>query len=83
VNDHALIENMEWGSRDPDARVFETSVLDIQDYYFQEKLIGKKFTIAEMVDDRFRAAAAKKLGQYQIARDDGKAGCRYDRVASR
>ena len=83
VNDPALIENMEWGSRDPDARVFESSVLDIQDYYFQEKLIAKKFTIAEMVDDRFRAAAAKKLGQYQIARDDGKAGCRYERVASR
>lgn len=76
VKEAALIDKMEWGSRDPDARVFEGSVLDIQGYYHKEALIAKKFAIADMVDDRYRAAAVKKLGPYKMAHDDGKPGCR-------
>jgi hypothetical protein len=83
VNDKNAIENMEWGARDPEARVFERSVMDIQDYYFQEKLTEKKFAFNDFVDDRYRAAAVQKVGPFKLAHDDGKPGCGSGSVASR
>ena len=83
VKDKDALEKMEWGSRDPEARVFEKSVMDVQDYYFQEKLIDKKFAFKDLVDDRYRAAAVKKVGPFKLVHDDGKPGCRPDSVANR
>ena len=83
VTDKDALEKMEWGSRDPEARVFERSVMDIQDYYFQEGLTSKKFALNDFVDDRYRAAAVKKVGPFKLQAKSNKPGCGNLAVASR
>lgn len=76
LSDPQAIDQMEWGARDPEGRVFEASVMDVQDFYFKEGLIQKKFAMRDIEDDRYRKAALAKLPPFRLAHDDGKPGCR-------
>lgn len=76
VADPNQLDGMPWNSPDPDGRLFAPSVLDIQDFYFREGLIGRKFTLEQLVDDRYRAAAVQKLGPFQVPQGSSKPGCR-------
>ena len=42
VKDPALINRIEWGATDVHGRIFEASVMDIQDTFFKEKLVADK-----------------------------------------
>ncbi len=76
VKDPAQIEKMEWGARDPYGRIFEESMMDIQDFFFKEGLIGKKFTPKDLADSTYLDEANKKLGPFTLAVSSQKRGCR-------
>ncbi|MGE3935411.1 MAG: ABC transporter substrate-binding protein [Rhodospirillaceae bacterium] len=76
VNDPAMIEKIDWGTRDPTGRIFEASLADIQDFYFKEKLTTKKFPLEQLVQNDWLADANRRLGPFKLIHDDGKPGCR-------
>src|SRR4029450_5351966 len=48
VKDTGLINRIEWGATDVHARIFEASVLDIQDPFLREKLVSDKLPIGRI-----------------------------------
>jgi NitT/TauT family transport system substrate-binding protein len=76
LNDVALIDKMEWGARDPLGRVPQNSVLAIQNFYFEQGYIAKKFPIERLVRTDLVEDANKKLGPFKLVHDDDRPGCR-------
>jgi NitT/TauT family transport system substrate-binding protein len=76
VHDPALIEKMEWGSSDPQGRIWTDSLMDFQRFELREKQIEKEVPLQRMVETQWIQDAAKKLGPFMLAHDDGKPGCR-------
>ena len=76
VDDPAIIEKIDWGTRDPTGRVFEASLMDIQKYYHQEGLTAKTYPIERLVQQDWLDEANKRLGPFKLVHDDGRPGCR-------
>jgi ABC-type nitrate/sulfonate/bicarbonate transport system substrate-binding protein len=76
IDDPALIEKMDWGARNPTGRLFEASLMDIQDFYLAQGLIARKYPIERLAQLDWIEEANARLGPYTPARDDGKPGCR-------
>jgi len=76
ISDPAMIETMDWGARDPTGRLFEASLMDIQDFYVAEGLIARKYPVERLAQLDWVEEANARLGPYRPARDDGKPGCR-------
>jgi NitT/TauT family transport system substrate-binding protein len=76
VKDTGLINRIEWGATDVHGRVFEASVLDIQDTFFREKLVSDKLPIGRIAPAAWVSEVAASLGPFKLARDDGAPGCR-------
>ena len=66
-----------WQSRSVTGRVSTDSVLDEQDFYFNNKFITAKQPIEKLVDHSYVDAAAKQLGPFVVENKDSKLpGCR-------
>lgn len=77
VNDRGLIHTMPWQARNPDGRFNVASVLDLQDWFFKERLITQKFSIARLVDQHYADDAAKSLPPFEVINKESRlAGCR-------
>ncbi len=77
AGDHDSLAKFPWQARNPNGRFNAASLLDIQDWYFKEGLIKKKFTAQELVDTSYADEAAKKLGAFHVInKDDKLGGCR-------
>ena len=77
AGDHASLEKFPWQARDPNGRFNMASVLDVQDWYFNDGLIKQKFAPAQLVDASYAEEAAKKLGAFELVNKDSKlGGCR-------
>jgi NitT/TauT family transport system substrate-binding protein len=76
VSDPAIIEKIDWGTRDPTGRLFEASLIDIQNFYFKEGLIAKTFPLERLAQLDWLAEANQRLGPFKLIHDDGKPGCR-------
>ena len=74
--EEALVNEIEWSSRDPYGRVPEASLTDIQAFFAQRKDIEKAFSYDQLVDTSFIDRAEREMGPYKPAFDDGKPGCR-------
>ena len=65
-----------WTARPIDGRVDEKSILDVQKFYLEQKMIKKTFPIEKLVDYRFVDWAAKQLPKFEVANKDSKLdGC--------
>ena len=76
VKDTALINQVEWGATDPHGRIFEASVLDIQDTFFKEKLVAEKVPMSRIAPAAWVNDVAAGLGPFRLVNDDGTPGCR-------
>jgi NitT/TauT family transport system substrate-binding protein len=72
-----LLARAPWQARDPNGRFNMASILDIQDWFLKNGVIGKAFPADRLVDPRFAEAAAKELGPFEVTNKDSKLpGCR-------
>lgn len=76
VNDEKLIETMEWGARDPLGRIFEASMMDIQDFYIKEGMTQKRFAPADLAYSGWLEEANAKLGAFTPPMPSSRRGCR-------
>jgi NitT/TauT family transport system substrate-binding protein len=77
VADRELISTMQWQARDPNGRFNPESILDMQEFFAKEGLIGQKFPIERLIDTSYSEAAAKSLPPFQVINKESKlAGCR-------
>jgi len=66
-----------WAAREPNGRVSEASMLDIQDWFYNEELVKQKFPIGRLIDAGFADEAAKELGAFEpINKSSQLPGCR-------
>jgi NitT/TauT family transport system substrate-binding protein len=77
IGTRAMLEGRPWAARDPNGRVNEASILDIQDWFYNEGLIKQKFPIGRLIDASYAAEAAKQLGPFELINKSSQlAGCR-------
>ncbi len=77
VNARELLHTMPWQARDPNGRFNVASVLDVQDWFFKEKLITQKFPADRLIDTSYADYAQKVLPPFEVInKDDKLAGCR-------
>jgi len=77
AGDHDSLEKFPWQARDPNGRFNLASVLDVQDWYFNDGLIKQKFAPEQLVDKSYAESAAQKLGPFELINKDSKlGGCR-------
>jgi len=76
VKDAALIDRIEWGATDVHGRIFEASVMDIQDAFLKEKLVSEKVPIGRIAPAAWVGEVAASLGPFKLMNDDGTPGCR-------
>lgn len=77
VNNRALLHTMPWQARDPNGRFNMASVLDVQDWFFKEKMISQKFAPEQLVDTSYADYAAKQLPPFEVINKSSKLeGCR-------
>ena len=76
VKDPALIDRIEWGATDVRGRIYEASVMDIQDTFFREKLVADKVPVEKITPPGWVKEVAASLGTFRLAQDDGTPGCR-------
>jgi NitT/TauT family transport system substrate-binding protein len=77
MSDRALLERMPWQGRDPNGRLNPATALDIQDVFFTQGLINKKFNIERLIDTRYADEVASALGPFELVNKASTlAGCR-------
>ena len=77
MSDRALLDRIPWQGRDPNGRMDAGTVLDIQDWFFKEGMITKKFPAERLIDNQYADYAAKQLGPFElINKSDTLPSCR-------
>jgi NitT/TauT family transport system substrate-binding protein len=77
VADRQMIGTIKWQARDPNGRFNVDSILDMQNWFAKEGMIGQKFSAERLIDTSFADAAAKQLPPFEVINKDSKlAGCR-------
>ncbi|MBX9775925.1 MAG: ABC transporter substrate-binding protein [Xanthobacteraceae bacterium] len=76
VKDAALIDRIDWGAADPQGRIAEASVMDVQATFLKEKLTRDQVTFARIAPAGWIADVAASLGPFTPAADSGAKGCR-------
>ena len=64
VKDAALIDRIDWGAADPQGRIAEASVMDVQATFLKEKLTRDKVTFARIAPAGWIADVAASLGPF-------------------
>jgi NitT/TauT family transport system substrate-binding protein len=76
VQDPALIEKLDWTSMDVAGRISMPSIMDIQDFYVNEKLVSTPASETDLAPPAWVDQARQTFGPYRPARDDHRPGCR-------
>jgi NitT/TauT family transport system substrate-binding protein len=76
VHDPKELNAMQWGSSDPVGNIPTDSLMDFQKFQLAHKQIGKIVPLEKLVERDWIREAARKLGPFKLAHDDGKPGCR-------
>lgn len=66
MSDRALLNRIPWQGRDPNGRMDASTVLDIQDWFFEHGMITKKFPAARLIDTSYADYVAKTLGPFEV-----------------
>jgi len=74
---HETLDKFPWQAHDPNGRFNMASLLDVQDWYYNDGMIKQKFTAEQLVDQSYAEDAAKKLGPFEVInKGDKLGGCR-------
>lgn len=76
VKDAALIDRIGWGAADPQGRIAEASVMDVQQTFLKEKLTRDQVPFSRIAPAGWIAEVATSLGPYAPPNDSGAKGCR-------
>jgi NitT/TauT family transport system substrate-binding protein len=77
MSDRALLDRIPWQGRDPNGRMDPETALDIQDWFFKQGMITKKFPAERLVDTSYADYVAKTLGPFElINKSDPLPSCR-------
>lgn len=76
VKDASLIDRIAWGAADPQGRIAEASVMDVQESFLKDKLTRDRVSFGRIAPAGWIGEIAASLGPYTPARDGGAKGCR-------
>ena len=77
MTDRALLDRIPWQGRDPNGRMDAGTALDIQDWFFKEGMISKKFPAERLIDNQYTDYVEKTLPPFElINKDDKLPSCR-------
>ena len=76
MKDAALIDRIDRGAADPQGRIPEASVMDVQATFLKEMLTRDQVAFARIAPAGWMADVVASLGPFTPARDDGAKGCR-------
>ncbi len=77
IGTREMLDNRPWAARDPNGRINEASILDIQDWFYNDGLIKQKFPIGRLIDPSYADEAAKELGPFDLVNKSSQLpGCR-------
>ncbi len=76
IHDPALIERIEWGASDPVGTIPVASLKDFEAFDVANKLIAHQVPTDRVIELRWIDQAARALGPFKLAHDDGTPGCR-------
>jgi ABC-type nitrate/sulfonate/bicarbonate transport system substrate-binding protein len=77
MSDRALLDRIPWQGRNPDGRMDPETALDIQDWFFKQGMINKKFPAERLVDISYADHVAKTLGAFELVnKSDPLPSCR-------
>ena len=77
MTDRDLAERMPWQARDPDGRFNPASVIDVQNWFYDQHIIDQKAPEDRLVDESYAEEAAKELGPFKLINQGSPlAGCR-------
>ncbi|HEX4194485.1 MAG TPA: hypothetical protein VHY80_15365, partial [Stellaceae bacterium] len=77
MSDKALLDRIPWQGRDPNGRMDAGTVLDIQDWFFKEGMITKKFPAERLIDNQYADYVQKTLPPFElINKNDSLPSCR-------
>ncbi|HWE74410.1 MAG TPA: ABC transporter substrate-binding protein [Stellaceae bacterium] len=77
MSDRALLDRIPWQGRDPNGHLDAGTVLDIQDWFFKEGMITKKFPAERLIDDEYADYVQKTLPKFElINKNDPLPSCR-------
>lgn len=77
MSDKALLDRIPWQGRDPNGRMDAGTVLDIQDWFFKEGMITKKFPAERLIDNQYADYVQKTLPPFElINKNDPLPSCR-------
>jgi NitT/TauT family transport system substrate-binding protein len=77
MSDRALLDRIPWQGRDPNGRMDPGTALDIQDWFFKQGMINKKFPAERLVDISYADHVAKTLGAFELVnKSDPLPSCR-------
>jgi NitT/TauT family transport system substrate-binding protein len=72
-----MLDGRPWAARDPNGRVNRASMLDIQDWFYNEGLVKQKFPVDRLIDSSYADEAAKELGPFELINKSSQLpGCR-------
>jgi len=66
VSDRDLTDRMPWQARDPDGRFNAASIIDVQNWFYNQHVIDKKAPEDRLVDESFADEARKALGPFKL-----------------
>lgn len=77
IGTREMLDNRPWAARDPNGRINQASILDIQDWFYNDGLIKQKFPIDRLIDPSYADEAAKELGPFDLVNKSSQLpGCR-------
>ncbi len=60
------LDHMAWQARNPNGRFNVASLIDLQDFFFNENIVKAKFTAAQLVDTDYADYAEKSLPPFEL-----------------
>jgi NitT/TauT family transport system substrate-binding protein len=77
IGTREMLDGRPWAARDPNGRVSAASMLDIQDWFYNEGLVKQKYPIDRLIDPSYADEAAKELGPFELINKSSQLpGCR-------
>jgi NitT/TauT family transport system substrate-binding protein len=76
VQDPALIEKIDWTAMDVGGRISMPSIMDIQNFYVQEKLVNVPVAESDLTPPAWVDQARATVPPFKLVHDDHRPGCR-------
>jgi NitT/TauT family transport system substrate-binding protein len=76
VQDPALIEKIDWTAMDVGGRISMPSIMDIQNFYVQQKLVNAPVAESDLTPPAWVDQARATVPPFKLVHDDHRPGCR-------